>query len=545
MLARTAVLAFVMLVPCIFTAKAAPPFSDANWISLDFGAGNSGVLGQVNAAVVDGSGNLFIGGSFDFVGNVLAHNIARWDGKRWWPLDSGTDGPVHALAVSGSDVYVGGDFRMTGGRPAYCIAKWDGCRWTALDAGLLGTVFALAPSGSDLYAGGAFGATGQGDAANYIAKWNGTRWLPVGSGSSGGGMNDFVYTLKTTASGNNLYAGGRFTRVNAGRLGNPANHIARWDGNQWWNLQGGVDGFVLALEVSGNDVYAGGEFMTAGGMPANHIAKWNDSGSFWTAGLGAGLGGTVRSLAVLGTDVYAGGLFTTAGTVAAGSIAKWNGSSWSALGSGVVAWVPPPNLGPPTVNTLTSSGLELFAGGNFYRAGGKVSANLARAWLGPFTPPVIAEHPQSQCVANWSTVTFRVNDAGGVSYQWRHNGQNLPAFGPILTIASVGWFDAGSYDVVVSNPFGSVVSGLAQLTVGLAMNNPSFEANTFSMWPGYVKDNGPVSGWSALSEHGVNPIAGGASPFADNGLVPDGSNVAFLQQDGAISQQVNGFSTLR
>ena len=40
---------------------------------------------------------------------------------------------------------------------------------------------------------------------------------------------------------------------------------------------------------------------------------------------------------------------------------------------------------------------------------------------------------------------------------------------------------AGNYDVVVANVAGSVTSSVAKLTVGMALNNPSFEADTFTV----------------------------------------------------------------
>jgi hypothetical protein len=49
--------------------------------------------------------------------------------------------------------------------------------------------------------------------------------------------------------------------------------------------------------------------------------------------------GPMNALAVSGSTLYAGGYFTTAGGSAANYIAQWNGSSWSALGSGMV-WRP-------------------------------------------------------------------------------------------------------------------------------------------------------------------------------------------------------------
>src|SRR2546425_2808630 len=135
-----------------------------------------------------------------------------------------------------------------------------------------------------------------------------------------------------------------------------------------------MDGSVSALAVSGSDVFAGGDFTRAGGSPANSVAKWD--GSSWSA-LGSGIvsdfGSSVGALAVSGSDVYAGGFFTMAGGSAANSIAKWNGSSWSALGSGI-------NWGAydAIVSALAVSGGDLYAGGVCTAAGGSADNNNAK-----------------------------------------------------------------------------------------------------------------------------------------------------------------------
>src|SRR5207247_3644318 len=103
-----------------------PTFSDANWISM---GGIPGANDRVNAAVVDSSGNLYIGGNFTIVGDVLANYIAKWDGSRWSALGSGMDCLVLALAVSGSELYGGGAFTTAGGSAANHIAKWNGSSW--------------------------------------------------------------------------------------------------------------------------------------------------------------------------------------------------------------------------------------------------------------------------------------------------------------------------------------------------------------------------------------------------------------------------------
>jgi len=67
-----------------------------------------------------------------------------------------------------------------------------------------------------------------------------------------------------------------------------------------------------------------------------------------------------------------------------------------------------------------------------------------------------------------------------------------------------------------------------------AIPNPSFEANTFTVFPGYASSNGgAIAGWTVSGLVGLNPADG--SPFAENGAVPDGTNVAFLQSTGTPS----------
>lgn len=69
--------------------------------------------------------------------------------------------------------------------------------------------------------------------------------------------------------------------------------------------------------------------------------------------------------------------------------------------------------------------------------------------------------------------------------------------------------------------------------------NPSFEANTYTVFPGYSSGNGgAITGWSLSGGVGLNPASG--SPFADNGAIPNGSNVAFLQGTASLSTTISG-----
>ena len=98
----------------------AATFSDANWISM---GGIPGANGTVRAVVVDGSGNLYIGGAFTIVGDVIASHVAKWNGSSWSALGSGVNSGVFALAVSGSDLYAGGSFTTAGGKISAYVAR--------------------------------------------------------------------------------------------------------------------------------------------------------------------------------------------------------------------------------------------------------------------------------------------------------------------------------------------------------------------------------------------------------------------------------------
>jgi hypothetical protein len=306
-------------VEAVYPVRIDPTFSDANWSSM---GGIPGADGLVYAAVVDDSGNLYIGGTFNVAGEVIASCVAKWDGSSWSALGSGLSGGgnyprVTALAVSGGDLYAGGSFTTAGGNAANNIAKWDGSSWSALGSGTSGGVAwepgvsALAVSGSDVYAGGSFTTAG-GQGASNIAKWDGSSWSALGSGISGD-----VYALAVL--GGDLYAGGYFTTAG----GNAAANIAKWDGSSWsalgWGMSGGYYDWrpwVTALAVSGSDLYAGGSFKTAGGSEANYIAKWDGSS---LRALGSGITGDdgwytpvhVAAIAVSGSDLYAGGQAAT------------------------------------------------------------------------------------------------------------------------------------------------------------------------------------------------------------------------------------------
>ncbi len=75
--------------------------------------------------------------------------------------------------------------------------------------------------------------------------------------------------------------------------------------------------------------------------------------------------------------------------------------------------------------------------------------------------------------------------------------------------------------------------------------NGSFEIDpVFTNFPGYSSGNMPISGWNTTnsSRTGLNP-GSTFTPFADNGAIPDGQRVAFIQSNGGpttLSQDLTG-----
>jgi hypothetical protein len=392
---------FVNDTGAVYPVRIDPTFSDANWVSMN--PNIPGTDGGVSAATVDGSGNLYIGGIFKAAGNVVANNVAKWDGSTWSSLGSGLNSNVNALAVSGGTLYAGGQFTMAGGNAATNIAQWNGSIWSPLGSGLNGSVYALAVSGGTLYVGGFFTVAGT-NAANSIAQWNGTTWSPLASG-----VNSTVYAL--AVSGGMLYAGGNFKTAG----GNAATNIAQWNGSSWSALGSGMGPglvtYVSALAVSGTNLYAGGNFTTAGGNAANFIAQWD--GSNWSP-LGSGMNNYVNAPAVSGGVLYAGGDFTTAG-------AK------------VSPYAAEATIGPPTIYSQPQSA-SVPAGSD---------ANFA---LGANGQPLYY-----QWFKNGNALLNGGNVSGATSSS--------------LWLANVSVNDPGYYLVVVTNNFGSVTSSVATLTV--------------------------------------------------------------------------------
>jgi hypothetical protein len=486
-----------LLLPAILTCLLISTFPPTAPAQCEFawrpGEGVPGVDGTVYATTTwdpDGPGPqpelLIVGGSFSVAGNVLANNIASWDGVAWLPLGTGMNGPVYALAVYNGELIAGGAFTTAGGVFAKCIARWDGASWQPLGTGMGGstpTVHALAVYNGELIAGGAFTTAG-GVSANHIARWNGATWQPLL-----GGMNDRVRSL--AVYNGELIAGGNFSTASGA---GSAARIARWNGTSWQRLgvgMGGTNPILYAMTVYNGELIAGGAFTTAGGVSANHIARWN--GMTWQP-LGTGMGGstpTVYALTVYDGELVAGGFFSNAGGVSVNRIARWDGTSWRPLGTGM----------DNGAQALTVYNAELVAGGGSVVLGGAPHKPIAR-WNGMI----------------WQPLGTGIN--GGVGALALYNGE-LIAGGTFTTAGGVSANYIARWDGASWQPLGTGMdSPVSALTVyngeliagGVFTTAGGVSANRIARWNGMTWQplgTGMDGGVLALTLYDGELIAGG------------------------------------
>jgi alpha-tubulin suppressor-like RCC1 family protein len=85
---------------------------------------------------------------------------------------------------------------------------------------------------------------------------------------------------------------------------------------------------------------------------------------------------------------------------------------------------------------------------------------------------IFVTQPSNQAVSSGSMAIFSVNATGSasLSYQWRHNGENIPGAGAMradLTIPFVTTSSLGNYDVIVTSAGFSYTSSPATLSFGV------------------------------------------------------------------------------
>jgi hypothetical protein len=399
--------------------------------------GTPGRIGAVNSIVralaSDGT-NVIAGGSFQYAGQTNALRIARFDGTHWSAFGTGLNSNVLAVAAVGTNFYAAGEFTGGSGGPlAYHMGRWSGSQWVPLNNTAFATVNALVTRTNDLFIAGYFGITAADGTASWLTRWDGTNfWKVLAFGPdtftlfSLDGIGNTAIAITDT----DIYLSGNFQVTECDPTWMECTNsrfVMRFDGTYGRSLGTGLNTNANAIAVVGTNVYFGGLITNAGGVTVKGIARW-DGNAWFDVGGGITGSGTILAMATIGTNLYVGGTFTNIGGVPARHIARWNGSTWSALGSGTLST---PTSTAGTVSALTVAGNDLYVGGSFRMAGGKESYFMGRwnestdfnvTWL-QLTQPL-------RSVAG--PVQFTVT-AFGVPTYVLEGSTNLAAWTPLLT----------------------------------------------------------------------------------------------------------------
>jgi hypothetical protein len=335
------------------------------------------VWGDVYAAIPDGVGGYFVGGSFsvDRVAHGLAH--VRADGSVDQRFRATTGGQVYALARRGTTLWIGGDFAHVNGAPRDELAAVD-VRTGALRSvhpDVDSSVHALAVSGHTLYLGGRFDHVGgqvrRGFAALDARSGVVTTWSPYPSGS--GAVGESLATW-----GNAVYTGG-FEYVNDEPRGFIAAFASSATSRRLWKVRVagiGTDNDVHALAASKAWLYAGGDFSRAAGHARGGLVRLDRrTGALtgWRTKLRSVPGDSalaeVDALALGGSALYVGGTFGRIGGAPRTNIAALSAATGRAR-----AWHPGAD---GDVGTIAASGATVYAGGSFDSVAGWQRSNIA------------------------------------------------------------------------------------------------------------------------------------------------------------------------
>lgn len=392
-------------------------------------AWNPGLDSAVRAMIVQ-AGGLYIGGDFTAVGVTPRNYIAAVDkftGVAIPGFDPNADNSVHALLLAGGQLFVGGDFLQVGGFTRSRIAVVNPT--TGSPNGLpnpcaTGRVHSLAatPSQSRVYAAGAFTGfncvqqdnlaklnTSDGSLdAVFFARADGpvnamqlsVPWLYVGGEfgflgpnllphigrlNPGSGASDLTWSPNTDFAvraievdppNNRIFAGGDFTRVNAGAL--TRLHAAAFStasgADLGWDPD--LDAPVRTLRFVGgspNKVYLGGNFITANVTPpggpvgSRHLVSVDDFAGAVLGVFNVDPGtGRVNDL-VISADRYLGGMFDTLQGQPRNNAAALDGSGIPTAFDPNVVGAEVFTLEPEGASFMYLGGLFNSVGGTFFR----------------------------------------------------------------------------------------------------------------------------------------------------------------------------------
>jgi uncharacterized delta-60 repeat protein len=310
---------------------------------------DSGFSNDVNiiSPAADGSGDLYVGGSFTSYNGVASNRLIRLNSDGSVDADfnyqgSGFDHTVYNIRPATDDtgdLYVGGDFRTYNGISISGLIRLnsDGTVDEAFNIGsgfLYDDVLSISPAtdgSGDVYVGGKF-MIFNGGYSNGLIRLNSDGTVDssfnVGSGFGGDIVNSI--SLANDGSGD-LYVGGSFSAYN----GSDSNRLIRLNSDGTvdvaFNVGSGFSDDVQSISPAtdgSGDLYVRGLFTNYNGASSNGLIRLNSDGTVDAAfDLGVGFNDSINCISVAADGsgkVYVGGEFTTYNGTASNGLIRLN-----------------------------------------------------------------------------------------------------------------------------------------------------------------------------------------------------------------------------
>ncbi|MCB1583700.1 MAG: hypothetical protein KDI92_11590 [Xanthomonadales bacterium] len=219
------------------------------------GAYASSHLGKINTIHQMESGEIWVGGEFDLLGDTVMNNIGYWDGRQWHTPDTGLTDQVQKV-TSGS----GQLFAAAGLYTHTQIYQLNGNEWLQIADDINGVVKdMIVLSSGELLVAGNFDQI-NGESANRMAIWDGTQWQSFGTWPNSGSVNALLETEQGI-----LYAAG-YEKLNDLSL----RRVMKLQQSSW-NLMGEIQpGEVNAIALDENNL------PIIAGKSNAHVMYWNN-----------------------------------------------------------------------------------------------------------------------------------------------------------------------------------------------------------------------------------------------------------------------------
>lgn len=246
---------------------------------------SSAASSTVWSFALDGSNGLYIGGIFTSYQGTARERVCKVDATTGildttFDTSSGAGSFVFSLALDGSGgLYLGGSFTTYKGTARERVCKVDATT-AALDStfdtstGASGGVEAIVLNGNDLYVGGLFGSY-KGTAVESLVKINATTAVLDSTFDTSTAAVGTVRRMLLDGSGN-LFITGTFLAyksVTRQRIAKINATTAALDTT--FDTTTGAGGEIYALYLNGNTLFLGGVFLTYKGNTRGRIARAN------------------------------------------------------------------------------------------------------------------------------------------------------------------------------------------------------------------------------------------------------------------------------